>query len=140
MNEQEYVQELVNRCQVAQEVFATYTQEQVDTVVKAIGKAIFDHAKELGEIAAEETGMGNAKAKELKNRNKSMAVWQHLKGKKSIGIIRVLEDEGIVEVAKPMGVVGCITPSTNPTMTPMHNAMVALKGQNALLICPHPHG
>lgn len=140
MNEREYVQSLIDRCRAAQEIFAAYTQEQVDAAVKAVGKAVFDHARELGEIAAEETGMGDPMAKELKNRNKSMAVWQHLKGKKSVGIIRVLEDEGIIEVAKPIGVVGCITPSTNPTMTPMHNAMVALKGQNALLICPHPHG
>lgn len=140
MDEREYVQSLIDRCRAAQKIFETYTQEQVDQAVKAIGKAVFDHAEELGKIAADETGMGDAEAKRLKNRNKSMAVWRHLKGKKSVGIIRVLEDEDMVEVAKPKGVIGCITPSTNPTMTPMHNAMIALKGQNAVLICPHPHG
>ena len=140
MNEREYVQALIDRCRAAQKIFETYTQEQVDRAVKAIGKAVFDHARELGEMAANETGMGDAEAKRLKNRNKAMAVWRYLKGKKSVGIIRVLEDEDIIEIAKPKGVIGCITPSTNPTMTPMHNAMIALKGQNAVLICPHPHG
>lgn len=136
--EQIRVNELIARSRAAQQIFEGYNQEQVDRVVKAIGKAVYDHAVELGTMAAEETGMGRVEDKIAKNRNKPMATWWYLKDKKSVGILRVIEEEGIVEVAKPIGVIGCITPSTNPTMTPVHNAMIALKGRNSILICSHP--
>lgn len=140
MNAEEYVGDLIEQSRRAQQIFEQYDQEQVDRVVKSIGKAVYDHGEELGAMAAEETGMGGADFKTAKNRNKTMAVWWYLKDKKSVGILRVLEDQGLIEVAKPMGVVGAITPSTNPTMTPVHNAMITLKGRNSLLICPHPNG
>ena len=52
----------------------------------------------------EETGMGVYEDKVKKNQGKSRIIWNHLKGKKSMGILRYIEEEGIVEVAKPMGV------------------------------------
>ena len=73
-----------------------------------------------------------------KNKGKAKAVWNKLKGVKSRGIIRYIEEEGIVEVAKPIGVIGAVSPTTNPTMTPMQNAMIALKGGNAIIVGPHP--
>lgn len=134
----ELMQELLTKARKAQKEFEQYSQEQVDACVKVIGKAVYDHAEPLARMAVDETGMGVYEDKIEKNKGKSKAVWNKLKGKKSRGIIRYIEEEGIVEVAKPIGVVGAIAPTTNPTMTPVHNAMIALKAGNAIIIVPHP--
>jgi len=136
----EYVSEIINKGRKAQQEFETYNQEKVDLVVRAVGKAVYDNGEELARLAVDETGMGNYEDKVLKNKGKAMAVWNYLKGKKSVGILQYFEEEGIVEVGKPIGIIGAVTPVTNPVMTPMHNAMIALKGRNAIVICPHPSG
>jgi len=136
----DYIQEMIDKAKKAQAVFAGYDQKQVDAVVRAAGKAVYDKGEELARLAVDETKMGKYEDKVLKNKGKAMAVWNHLKDKKSVGIINYIEDKGIVEIAKPMGVIGAIMPVTNPIMTPMHNTMVALKGGNAIIIAPHPAG
>lgn len=136
----EFVSELITKARKAQQEFEAYSQEQVDLVVRAVGKAVYDNGEELARLAIDETGMGNYEDKIMKNKGKAMAVWNHLKGKKSVGILQYLEEDGIVEVGKPIGIIGAVTPVTNPVMTPMHNAMIALKGRNSIVICPHPGG
>lgn len=138
MTAQETVQNMVDKARVAQSEVEKYSQEQIDQLVKAIAKAVFDEAIPLAEMAVEETRMGRVDHKIKKNLGKARILWSHLKGKKSVGIIRYIEEEGIVEVAKPMGVIGSITPTTNPIVTPMCNAMFAIKGRNAVIISPHP--
>ena len=139
MGNMEYVSTIVDQARKAQKIFETYTQEQVDEVVRAVGKAVYDNGEELARMAIDETHMGDYEDKVLKNKGKAMAVWNYLKGKKSVGILEYFEKEGIVEVGKPLGVIGAITPVTNPIMTPMHNAMITLQGRNAIIICPHPN-
>lgn len=139
MDDRAYVAELIEKARKAQKIFETYTQEQVDEVVRAIGKAVYDNGELLARMAVDETKMGSYEDKVLKNKGKAMAVWYSLKGKKSVGVLEYF-DNGIVEVGKPIGVIGAVTPVTNPVMTPNHNAMIALKGRNAILICPHPAG
>ncbi len=138
MEAKEYVSSLIEKARAAQEEFEQYSQEEVDRAVRAIGKIIFDYADPLAKMAVEETGMGRYEDKIVKNAAKTKITWARLKGVKSRGIIARHEAEGITEVSKPIGVIGCIPPTTNPTMTPAHNAMCALKGGNAILISPHP--
>ena len=138
MNTQEYLEELIGKARTAQKEFETYTQEKVDEAVRAIGKSVYDHAEELANLAVEETRMGRVDSKIAKCRNKAKSTWWRMKGKKSRGIIERDEKNGIVKVAKPIGVVGCITATTNPVINPMHNSMCALKCGNAVIICPHP--
>lgn len=133
-----FVKEMVERARVAQEEFENCNQEQVDAVCKAIAMAIYDNAEPLARMAVDETRMGVYEDKVKKNRGKSRLIWYDMKGKKSVGIIDRLPEKGLVLVAKPMGVVGAVTPTTNPIVTPMCNAMFALKGRNAIIICPHP--
>lgn len=138
MNDQALVQSFIDRARVAQKEFEKYSQEDVDKCVRAIGKVVYDHAELLAKEAAEETGMGRWEDKIGKNMGKAKTVWWRLKGVKSRGIISENKVEGIVEVARPVGVVGAVCPTTNPNITPMQNAMIALKGGNAIVICPHP--
>ena len=136
----EEIQRLVAKARAAQKVIETYDQEKTDKIVRMFAKVIFDNADPLAKMAVEETGMGVYEDKIKKNQGKSRIIWNHLKGKKSMGILRYIEEEGIVEVAKPMGVVGAVTPCTNPIVTPMCNAMFAVKGKNVIIIAPHPRG
>ncbi|MDL2289138.1 aldehyde dehydrogenase family protein [Clostridia bacterium OttesenSCG-928-F22] len=138
MDALQYVQEMIEKSRVAQKEFEQYTQEQVDACVRAIGMAIYDNAVELAEMAVEETRMGVVEHKINKNRRKALSTWNRLKNVKSVGVINYIDDKGLVEVAKPLGVVGAVTPTTNPIITPNNNAMLALKGRNSMVICPHP--
>ncbi len=133
-----YIDELIAKARVAQQVFAGFDQAQVDKAVKAVGKAIYDEGEALARMAVDESHMGDFEDKILKNKGKATAMWEYLHDKKSVGVIDRDEEKKMITIAKPMGVIGAITPVTNPVMTPMHNAMIALKGANAIIISPHP--
>lgn len=138
MDAELFVKELISRARAAQQEFEKCTQEQVDEACRAIAKAICDNAEPLARMAVDETRMGVYEDKVKKNQGKARVIWNDMKGGKSVGIIDREPEKGLVLVAKPMGVVGAVTPTTNPIVTPMCNAMFALKGRNAIVICPHP--
>ena len=100
---------------------------------------VYRNAEILADLAVAETGMGVYEDKVSKCRNKANLVWNNLKGKKSVGVIERDDNKKIFYVAKPMGIICAVTPSTNPVVTAMSNAMFALKGRNAIIIAPHPH-
>ena len=133
----EYIDEYVRRARQAQQIFEKKSQSEVDAAVKAIAKVIYDNAEMLAEMAVRETGMGNVPDKVIKNKAKAGMIWNHLRDKKSRGILSRNENTGITKFAKPMGIVAAITPCTNPIVTPMSNAMFALKAGNAIIITPH---
>lgn len=133
------VSQMFDRARVAQKEFEeTANQALVDAAVRALGKVVYDRAEELARMAVDESGMGVYKDKVAKCRGKSKTIWNSLKGKKSFGIIEVDEVAGIIKVAKPKGIVGAVTPVTNPVVTTLCNSMFALKGKNAIIITPHP--
>lgn len=141
MNNEEIVtmvDELVARAHKAQAEFESFSQEQVDEVVRAIGKVVYDRAEELAKMAVEESGMGVYDDKVTKCLGKSKSIWNNLKGKKSVGIIGEDKEKGLIYVAKAKGVIAAVSPVTNPVVTPMCNGMFALKGQNAIIMAPHP--
>ena len=132
-----YIDEYIERARKAQKEYEKFSQEQIDEAVMTIARVVHDNAEYLAEIAVEETGMGVVADKTAKNKGKARIIWNNLKGRISKGIIERDETTGITKIAKPVGVVGAITPCTNPIVTPMSNAMFALKGGNAIIITPH---
>ena len=132
------VKELIARSKAAQAAFAFATQEQADAAARAICKVVYDNAEKLGPMAAEESRMGSEQDKIAKCRNKSALIWESLKDKKSCDIINRIEERRMIEVAKPVGVVASIIPSTNPVVTPMSNGAFALKCRNSVIFAPHP--
>lgn len=132
------VSDIVKAAKEAQKIFETYTQEQVDVVVKAVGKVIYDNAETLAIEAVEESKLGNVASKIAKQRGAAMSHWMFMKGKKSMGIIEEDLINNVITYAKPIGVIACIMPSTNPTSTLCGNTMSALKSRNALICAPHP--
>ncbi len=129
---------LVDRARAAQAEFESFNQEKVDAIVRDIGKYVYDNADELARMAVDETGIGVYEDKILKNKGKARVIWNNLKGKKSRGVIDEDPSQNLIFVAKPMGVVGAVTPITNPIVTPMCNGMFALKAGNAVIFAPHP--
>jgi succinate-semialdehyde dehydrogenase len=132
------IEQLVSKARAAQAVFEKFSQEKVDAIVRDIAKYVYDNAAPLARMAVDETGIGHYEDKILKNKGKARVIWNNLKGKKSRGVIGEDSDTNLVLVAKPMGVVGAVTPVTNPIVTPMCNGMFALKAGNAVIFAPHP--
>ncbi|HEY5831643.1 MAG: aldehyde dehydrogenase family protein [Hyphomicrobiaceae bacterium] len=115
-------------------------QARIDEAVTALAWSIYkpENARRLAEIAVEVTGIGELESKVIKNQRKTFGTLRDLLRAKSTGIIEEVPEKGIVKYAKPVGVVGAITPSTNPSATPVNKAMMALKGGNAIIIAPPP--
>ena len=132
------IQELVTNARNAQAQYESFNQEQVDAIVRDIGKFVYDNAEPLARMAVDETDMGSYDDKVLKNKGKARVIWNNLKDKKSRGVIGEDADSNLVFVAKPMGVVAAVTPVTNPIVTPMCNGMFALKTGNAVIFASHP--
>ena len=132
------VNELINNARTAQKELETYSQVEIDILVKTIGKVVFDNAALFAEMAVNESGMGTYESKLAKKLGKSRIMWNSLKGKKSIGVLSNDPKTGITEIAKPVGIIGAIQPCTNPIVTPMANAMNAIKCANPIILSPHP--
>ncbi len=136
------IDEVMRRARAAQEEFATATQERTDEAVRALAWSLYNpaHARELAELAVEDTGLGNVPDKIIKKQRKTFGTLRDLLRAKSVGIIEEDPAKGIVKYAKPMGVIAAVTPSTNPGATPVNKAMMAIKGRNAIIIAPSPLG
>jgi succinate-semialdehyde dehydrogenase len=132
------IEQLITRARAAQAAFEKFSQEKVDAIVRDIAKYVYDNAAPLARMAVDETGIGHYEDKILKNKGKARVIWNNLKGKKSRGVIGEDPETNLIMVAKPMGVVGAVTPVTNPIVTPMCNGMFALKAGNAVIFAPHP--
>jgi sulfoacetaldehyde dehydrogenase len=136
------VSELVSRARKAQRVYENYTQQQVDEVVTALAWSIMNSANnaELATMSVADTGLGNIEDKITKNHRKTLGLLRDLKDKKTVGIVAEYPDLGLVEIARPVGVVGAIVPSTNPAATPANKTINALKCRNAMILAPSPKG
>ena len=133
---------LVSRARAAQELFERSSQEQLDEAATAVGWAIMnpDHNKALAELAVKDTGLGVVADKIRKNHRKTLGLLRDLKGAKSTGVIAEYPGKGITEIARPVGVVAAVVPSTNPAATPANNIINAVKCGNAVIVAPSPKG
>ncbi len=133
---------LVANARAAQAVAARYTQAQLDELTTAAGWAIMEPTrnKALADIAVRDTGLGNVPDKINKNHRKTLGLLRDLKGAVSTGVLADYPDTGITEIARPVGVVCAVVPSTNPGATPANNIINALKCGNAVILSPSPKG
>ncbi|MCR5216934.1 MAG: bifunctional acetaldehyde-CoA/alcohol dehydrogenase [Lachnospiraceae bacterium] len=122
----------------AQEVFANYSQEQVDKIFKAAAIAANQARVPLAKMAVEETGMGLVEDKVTKNHFASEYIYNKYKDTKTCGVIEHDDSFGITKVAEPIGLIAAVIPTTNPTSTAIFKTLVALKTRNGIIISPHP--
>jgi sulfoacetaldehyde dehydrogenase len=132
----------VERAVAAQRSYAHWGQEEVDDVVAGVAWAGYreDRATQLAELAVGDSGMGNIEDKRDKIRRKTLGTLSDLTGAPSVGVVADDPRTGITEIAKPVGIVAALIPSTNPEATPINKAMMALKGRNAVVFSPSPKG
>lgn len=131
---------LIERSRKAQAAIADYTQEQVDELITAMVYAVArdDRAEEIARFTVDETQLGNYEGKYLKIHRKTRATLMDIINDKSVGVIEELPERNIVKIAKPVGVIGALSPSTNPEATPVIKGIAAVKGRNSIIIAPHP--
>jgi acetaldehyde dehydrogenase (acetylating) len=135
------IQEARDLCEAAhraQKEYEHFTQGQVDTAIAGIAEAARKEARRLADLAAEETGFGKAEDKYLKNIFCSEFLLGHIKDLKTVGVLKEVPEQGIVEIAVPVGVVCAIVPSTNPTSTTIFKTLISLKSGNGVVFSPHP--
>jgi len=134
------VKELVQRARAAQKVIEFWSQDQVDEMVAAAGWEAYkeDHARECARLAAEETKLGRFDHKFAKHQKKTLGTLRDLHGLRTVGVINENKEKGLIQVAKPVGVIGALTPVTNASSTITVNGLAMLKCRNAVVFAPHP--
>ena len=142
MNPTELVAAQVARARAAQAQVELYTQQQADDLALACAWAIMEPARNraLAELAVRDTGLGNVADKITKNHRKTLGLMRDLQQARTVGVIAEYPERGVVEIARPVGVVAAITPSTNPGATPANKIINAVKCRNAIIIAPSPKG
>lgn len=133
-----YIETIVENARKAQAEFELYDQKQVDAVVKAVGKVIYDNAEMIAKEAVEESGYGRVDSKIIKLQRCTLGAWHFLHDKPSVGMIAYDTVENLATFAKPLGVVAALVPTTNPVSTVASNGMNILKCRNAMIVSPHP--
>ncbi len=129
---------LMARARAAQQAIDHYSQEQVDALVLAVGWSVVSNREALARMAVDEGGFGNYESKVMKIRNRVMGTIRDMLGRKTVGVVEELPERGIVKIAKPVGVIAALIPTTGPDATPPVKALAALKGRNAIIVAPHP--
>ena len=133
------VRSKVEKAYAAWQKYRSYSQEQVDSIVERMAAAARADSQRLAELAVEETGYGNAKDKLAKNLLCADLLPRRMRGMKTIGVLRELPEEKLVEIGVPVGVVAAILPTTNPTSTAIYKILISLKAGNAVVLSPHPN-
>lgn len=129
---------VLSQVREAQKKFASFTQEQVDKIFFCAAMAANNARIYLAKIAAEETGMGVVEDKVIKNHFACEYIYNSYKNTKTCGVICEDKAYGIKKIAEPVGVIGAVIPTTNPTSTAIFKALIALKTRNGIIISPHP--
>ena len=122
----------------AQEVFSTYSQEQVDKIFFEAAVAANKMRIPLAKMAVEETGMGIVEDKVIKNHYASEYIYNAYRNSKTCGVIEEDTAFGIKKIAEPIGLIAAVIPTTNPTSTAIFKTLISLKTRNAIIISPHP--
>jgi acetaldehyde dehydrogenase / alcohol dehydrogenase len=133
-----YLEDLVSQAKAAAAVFTQYTQEDVDRIVRAMVLAGLENAAHLAQLAVKETRLGVMEDKVIKNMVASEFVYNYIKDKRTVGVIREYPERNLMEIAEPIGVLFSITPITNPTSTVLFKCIVAIKTRNSVVFAPHP--
>jgi acetaldehyde dehydrogenase/alcohol dehydrogenase len=132
------LESLIQRVKVAEQKYATYTQEQVDYIFKKAALAANAARIPLAKMAVEETGMGVVEDKVIKNHFASEIIYNKYKHEKTCGVIEEDKSFGFQKISEPVGILAGIVPTTNPTSTAIFKALIALKTRNGIIFSPHP--
>jgi sulfoacetaldehyde dehydrogenase len=129
---------MVDRARSAQQTIENYTQAEADALVTAVGWQVFKNREALARLAVDEGGFGRYQDKVAKFENRVMGTLADMAGIKTCGVVEEIPEKGLIKIAKPVGVIAALIPTTGPDATPPVKALGALKARNAIIISPHP--
>ncbi|MGV8146809.1 MAG: acetaldehyde dehydrogenase (acetylating) [Alkaliphilus sp.] len=130
--------DLISKAKIAQKELSKLGQKEIDEVVKGMADLAYEESSRLARMAVVETKFGKYEDKIIKNQFASMRVFDYIKEMKTVGIILEDNENKILEIATPVGVIAALVPSTNPTSTAIFKALIAVKSGNAIVFSPHP--
>jgi acetaldehyde dehydrogenase (acetylating) len=128
----------VQEAYAAWQKYRTFSQGQIDRVVDNVAATAREHSQRLAEMAAQETGYGNARDKLAKNLLAAELLPKRMRGMKTVGVLREDAEQKVVEIGVPLGVIAAILPTTNPTSTAIYKILICLKAGNGIVLSPHP--
>jgi sulfoacetaldehyde dehydrogenase len=137
--QQQELNEAIERARKAQAVIETYDQERVDRLIRAVAWSVANKKTfgTLVDMGIEESRLGDPESR-MNKRFKIRGVLRDALRQKSVGIIEEIAEKGIAKYAKPVGLIGSIVPTTNPELTPPGTAIYAIKARNVVIFSPHP--
>ncbi|NCA99315.1 MAG: aldehyde dehydrogenase family protein, partial [Clostridia bacterium] len=142
-NTEQSIAVLIEKARAAQQIAAGFSQEKVDELAAAIVWEIVANealVQELAEFSYHECRLGDVPSKVVKVREKCRGVLYDVKHEKTVGVVEELPEKGLVRIAKPVGVIGSLVPSTQAEMHPLIQAIFAVKARDAVVFAPHPRG
>jgi sulfoacetaldehyde dehydrogenase len=133
------IEEAFARADKAQKEFETWSQEAIDRAIRSVAQNVANSKTfhELVELGIQESNFGDPISREAK-RFKIRGILRDCLRQKSVGIVEEIPEKRIVKYAKPVGVIACVIPATNPDLTPAGNAIYSIKARNAIIFSPHP--
>lgn len=138
VDSKESFEQLLLSVREAQRTFSGYSQAQVDHIFRAAAMAANRARIPLAKLAVEETGMGIVEDKVIKNHFAAEYIYNAYKDTKTCGVVEEDRAYGVRKILEPVGVIGAVIPTTNPTSTAIFKVLLALKTRNGILISPHP--
>lgn len=124
---------LANNAEKSLGEFRSYNQEMVDEIVKQMALTALQNHKNLAKLAVNETKRGVYEDKVFKNMFATEFIYNNIREIKTVGVINENENEGIVEIAEPVGVIAAVIPITNPTSTVIFKSLISLKTRNPII-------
>ena len=132
------INDLMERAKIARDEYMNLSQEDVDRIVKAMAMAVLNKHMYLAELAVQETKRGIYEDKITKNIFASEYIYHNIKRHKTVGVIVDNEEDGVMEIAEPIGIIAGVTPVTNPTSTVCFKSLIAAKTRNVIVFGFHP--
>ncbi len=120
--------------------FGWLSQEEVDSVVQRCAWSLYaaENSRYLAGLSVKETGMGHPADQFLVHRKRVLGTLRDMSGKVTGGEVGRDDNRGTVTHAKPIGLIGAVTPATAPSASVATLALIALKTRNAIVFAPNP--
>lgn len=134
----EYIKSLVQRAKIAMKKIEDLTQEDVFRIARLIGWMAVNKAEKWANFNYAETKLGRVESKIARTNSRARGLVRDLKNAKTVGVIEIDESKQLVKIAKPVGVVASLVPTTVPMGVVFIGAMNAIMGRNATVFSPHP--
>lgn len=138
INTIQQLDKLIEKVKKSQAIFSTFSQEKVDHIFRSAALAASSMRVPLAKMAQTETGMGVVEDKVIKNQFASEYIYNSFKDMKTCGVISQDDTYNIQIIAEPLGIIGGVIPTTNPTSTAIFKTLIALKTRNGIILSPHP--